>query len=444
MKQLLTALCLTVVAAFVSTSAHAQAAADAPFVPSGKLSMQFFADYNYWLNADTATGAKGHVPAGKTYYVPVDPQNLDGQGGINQRYSSTFDLRRVYLGYDYQFSKNVSAQLLLSHENGTNLPIASTAPTATTTYDTAKKAYVTTVTAPTTYGSGSGDIVLDGNRGLFLKGANVQFKNIIPHGTLIFGQQGTAAFGVAEQIWGYRSMEKTIADMRGNAQSNDLGIQAKGAIDDGGAYNYSVMISNGNGAKTENDKYKKFALDLNGKFMENHVLVDVYADYMDKTTAASVTTKATATPLTATNVVQNNTTIKLTAGYVSDPITVGVEYLMQTLKGQSTFVAGSDAAPSGLSVFLRGTIMEKQLSWFARYDMYDPDSKSTTTDALDYQLGANYKETFLIAGLDWQPDAGVNAHIVPNIWMDSYKDKSSLGVAREGIMVGRMSFTYKF
>src|SRR5579883_1022500 len=116
MKKILSILALAAIAAFSTTSVFAQ---DSTFKPSGKFSMQFFSDYDYVLSADTATGAKGHIPAGKTYYAPIDPANSNGQGNIWQKFYQSFDIRRVYLGYDYQMSPNVSAQLLLSHENGT-------------------------------------------------------------------------------------------------------------------------------------------------------------------------------------------------------------------------------------------------------------------------------------------------------------------------------------
>jgi hypothetical protein len=437
MKKLITAFTLAVLAAVSFSTAHAQSSdstgppsKEAGFKPSGKFTMQLFADYDYLMSADTATGAKGHVPTGKTYYVPVDPQNTDKQFGINQRYFQSFDLRRFYLGYDYMMSKDVGAQVLFSHENGTYLPISSTT-------DTSKGKDVTT-----TFGSSSGDIVLDGNRGVYLKAANVQFKNWWMNSNVIFGQQGTAAFGVSENLFGYRSIEKSIGDLRGFAQSNDLGIQAKGSFDQPSLYNYSVMISNGNGAKAENNKYKKFAFEANGWFLDKSLVVELYADYSD--VAAGATAISTRIkPDTLKGVDQSNMTIKAVAGYMSDPISIGVEYVMQTQKGQSMISAGTDATPNGLSIFAHGTILNKQLMWFARYDMYDPDSKATGAN-VDYTQGVSYKENFITAGIDWQPDMSANAHIIPNIWIDTYKDKSATALDRSGITVGRVTFAYKF
>ena len=409
-----------------AASSHAQgnvgSSADTVFHSGGRLWMQMFADYDYVLSSDTAGRATGTVPKGGTYYTPIDPKNANGQFGIWQKYYQAFDLRRFYLGYDYNMSKDVSAQLLLSHENGT-LTYTTVVTGETATYDSVKKTVTlkpTTTTVPTT---SSGDIALDANRTFFLKNANVQFKGWIPMASVIFGQQGTAAFGTAEGIWGYRSIEKTIADMRGNIQSNDLGIQIKGSLDNAKLYGYSVMLSNGNGAKQENDKFKKLMLDVNGMFLDKHIAVDVYYDMMGTTDTST------------------NTTLQATIGYTSDVVSVGAEYLMQTLGHRSTITVGNDATPSGLSVFARATLLSKQLMVFARYDMYDPDSKASGTTI---SQGANWKESFITAGLDWQPDMTVNAHVIPNIWIDNYTDKSSTALARQGVTVGRVTFAYKF
>lgn len=352
------------------------------FKPSGNFSMQFFADYYYQLGADTAAlGSKG-------YYEP------------NARYYSAFDIRRVYLGYDYNFTKNISAQLLLSHENG----------------------------SPT-----SGDVVIDQNRGLYVKAANLRFKNAVPLSTIIIGQQGTATFALTEAVWGYRSIEKTMMDFRGFAQSNDLGIQLTGNIDNEKMFGYSAMISNGNGAKAENDKYKKFAGELNAKLADNKVVIEVYGDYMD--------VAPTKDSLGVHN--RSNMTVKGMAAYLSDPITVGAEYAMQTMAGQSRYVAYSDAVQTGLSVFARGAILLKQLNWFARFDMYDPDTKAEQAKIARKSAGS-VKENFITAGLDWMPDASANVHIMPNVWMNTFSDKSSAAIGYEAVTVGRLTFFYKF
>ena len=363
--------------AAVAQTSGTQTTPPEEFKPSGNFSMQFITDYYNVISADTAAkyGFKGGL------YEP----NSAISTTANTKGYQAFDLRRVYLGYDYNFTKNIAGQLLFAHENGAS----------------------------------NGDVVIDQNRGLYIKAANLRFKNAIPNSTLIIGQQGTATFALTESIWGYRSIEKTMMDFRGFAPSNDLGIQLMGGFDQASTIGYSLMISNGNGAKTETDKYKKIAGELNAKLLDKALVLEAYADYSDLA------------PIGDTN--RNTMTIKGMAAYTTDPITVGFEYAMQTMAGQSA--THTDVKPNGWWVFARGYILPKQLNWYARYDMYDPNADATS----------GRKETFIDAGLDWIPSMDAqNVHVMPNVWIDSYKDKSSANMSFEPIIVGRLTFFYKF
>lgn len=397
MKKLATFFVALFLGSLALSTAHAQSA-DTTFKPSGKLSMQFFGDYFYQIASDTAPSR------GKQYYSG------------NPKFYQAFDIRRVYLGYDYNFSKDVSTQLLLAHENGAYGKAVALTGVKSAADTTGKITNTTTTTGIVT--NSSGDIVLDGNRGIYIKAANLRFKGWVPNATVIFGQQGTYAFALPEAMWGYRSIEKTVMDARGLAGSNDLGIALAGTADKDGMIGYSFMISNGNGAKVESDKYKKFAADVNVKLLDRALAIDIYGDLMDL------------------NQFQRQTTVSAFAGYTSEAITAGVQYAMQTL---STETVGSapptdDVTPNALSVFARATILPKQLMAFARYDIWNPNSKNTTT---------LYKENFITAGLDWQPDASANAHIMPNVWINSYAEQGSLR-KMDADVVGRMTFMFKF
>jgi hypothetical protein len=326
----------------------------------------------------------------------------------------------VYLGYEYNFTKEITSQLLLSHENGANATATLVNAEKVTTIIDSATGFVKTVTLTPSPTAGiptnsSGDIVLDGNRGLYIKAANLRFKGWVPNATVIFGQQGTYAFALPEAMWSYRSIEKTVMDARGMAQSNDLGIALAGTADKDGMIGYSVMISNGNGAKAESDKYKKFAGEVNVKLLDKALAIDIYGDLMDLST------------------IQRRTNVSAFAGYQSDAITAGLQYAMQTISTNTT-PATEDQTPSALSFFARAAIMPKQLMVFARYDMWNPNSKNTTTV---------YKENFITAGLDWQPDAAANAHVIPNVWINSYAEQGSLR-KKDADVVGRLTFMYKF
>src|SRR5438105_4124562 len=114
-----------VTCALFTISAQAQeipkAAEEAPkkeeFKPGGKVSGQVFGDFQY----------KAHTPdslnllQGKTQYAGNNGTTYTDNGhtiavpNYPTKYSS-FELRRLYLGYDYNFTEKFSAQVILSHE----------------------------------------------------------------------------------------------------------------------------------------------------------------------------------------------------------------------------------------------------------------------------------------------------------------------------------------
>jgi hypothetical protein len=377
----------------LSTSAFAQT--DSTFKPHGTIVGQLFADYFYQLSADTVNFKT------KAYYEPNS--NISASWGT--KFFQAFDLRRVQLGYNYWFANDVIGKFLLEHESGAI----------------------------------NGDVLGSAKRGMYIKEASLTFTSWVPMSSVIFGQQATNVFSVDEGLMGYRNIEKSLLDMRGmsEAGSNDLGIQIVGAIDNDKNFGYSAMISNGNGSKDETDKYKAFTGEVNAKFLDKHIVIDVAGDYMDKATVPVVIIgKDTAHQ--AKSVEQSNSLIKIAAAYTSTPVTVGVVYAMHNLKGQSKSVAGNDANQTGLSIFARAAIIEKQLNVFARYDMFDPDSKASDN-------ASGPKENFITAGLDWIPNiASQSVHVMPNVWINTFKDKSSADIDFEGIMVTRLTLSYKF
>jgi hypothetical protein len=360
-------------------------AQDSTFHPHPVVTGQIFFDYSYQIGADTLGG--GTTSRGKGYFssTPKDFQS--------------FDVRRIYVGVDYLFSPTVKASILIAHEPSIAPP-----------------------------GSGlntaANNLLGDGTNGFYLKGANISWKNALPMSTLVVGQQGTPTFSLAEGIWGYRSVEKTILDFRGMEGSNDMGLSLAGSIDEGGNFGYTAMIGNGANQKDENNRFKKYYAELFAKFLDKKIVVEFVADadyrgarYNDDTT--------------------KTTLLKGFVALVLDPITVGLEYV-----GQNVVVANAKAnvAPGGLSVFAHGPIMEKTLGWFARFDMFNPDA-NTASGASTLASGKSYSENFITAGLDWQTVAGI--HIEPNLWMDMYSDKASTKIDRKPDVVGRVTFFAK-
>ncbi len=351
---------ITILICFMSLNLFSQKdTTKVEFKPSGKLWGYAFGDFLY----------KGHTNSfnmANTQY-----------GGTPKDFNS-LEFRRIYLGYDYDISEHFSTQLLLAYE-GTSLSS-------------------------------------DGNRSVYIKIANLRWKNIIHNGDLVIGAMGPPTFINSEAVWGYRSLEKTIMDMRKIGSSNDLGISLQGKLNDKGDYGYNFMISNGSGAKPETDRFKKFYANVYAKFMDQKIILDLGVD--NEWTQSHPYQKS-------------KITYKAFLGYQTKMFTMGIEAFQQVQKNNTLIY--SDAVPatvqdmvnslaSGISVFARGPITNK-LGYVLRYDYYNPDSKFNVNNIYAASYTGMYTESFVLAALDYAPVK--NVHLMPNIWYDMYKNRYS-------------------
>ena len=375
--------------------AQEKAGADSSFKPSGKLWGYTFGDYYY----------KAHS----------DPLN---RGGANQytgieKGRNAFQLRRVYLGYTYEISPRFSAEVLLAAEDN-----------------------ITTNTGLT-----SGDLLGDNKLSFYIKLANLRWKNIWKGTDLVIGQVATPSFSlVTEPVWGYRSVERTVADVR-RTPSFDLGATLQGKFDSEGNYGFNLMVGNGNGARPENDKFKWFYGDLFAKFLDKRLIVDIYADYQRL--------NRTATWHHSRNM------FKGFIAYTTPAFTVGIESFINhdqkdvvgigTAKND-TLSANAEA----ISAYVKGSIIKEKLGFFARADNYNPDINYDNNQYTAYKgLSGNYepnnKELFITAGLDFTPVK--NVHFIPNLWYNRYTSNQAglTGSAyRDHDLVYRLTFYYVY
>ncbi|MGZ3916341.1 MAG: hypothetical protein ACXVBN_06690 [Flavisolibacter sp.] len=373
-----------------------QTVSDSAFKPSGKLWGYAFGDYYYKAHSDAAN-----------------------RGGANQytnieKGRNAFQFRRIYLGYNYDITPKFSAELLLAAEdNGT-----------------------------TASGVTSGDLLTNNKLSFYIKLANLRWKNIWKGTDLVVGQVATPAFPLLiEPIWGYRSIERTITDIR-RTPSYDLGATLQGKFDpEKGHYGYNLMVSNGNGAKPENDKFKWFSGDVYAKFFDNKLVLDVYSDYQRLNWIPGFH--------------HSRNMLKGFAAYTTPAFTVGVEAFVVKGKNDVAGIKDStkvnlDATSKGLSAFVRGNIVKDKLGFFARTDFYNPDTKYDAATYSAYQgysstYEPNNKELFMTAGLDMTP--AKNIHFMPNIWYNRYTSQKAnvSGTAKQDYdLVYRMTFYYVF
>ncbi len=331
----------------------------AEFKPSGKVWGYAFGDYYYKTHADS-------MKRGGMQY-----------SGLKNG-SSAFEFRRVYLGYDYNISEKFSTEFLLAYE---------------------------------------GQTLSDGaTRTVFIKAANIRWKNIVPRNTLVFGQSATPSYPLlTEKLWGYRSIEKTVLDMHKNGNSNDLGVSLLGTLDSAGNFGYNFMVGNGSAAKIENDIYKKFYGDIYAKFCDQKIVIDLYADIEGTQLAPYHKYKKT---------------YKLAVAYVSEKISAGVEafeqiqhnYVTLTTPPPNTATYTADVLPFGVACFVRGPIRKDKLSFFVRADLFDPDKNFDPENIYSTSGYSGYTaEMLTVAGLDITPVK--NVHIMPNIWYSSCKSR---------------------
>lgn len=356
------------------------------FKPSGKIWGYAFGDYGYKLHADSAL-------RGKQQY-----------SGLSKNYNS-FNFRRIYLGYDYHFTPNISSQILLAHESGFES------------------------------NPGSTDALPDGNNSVYVKAMNLSFKNIIPRATIVVGQQATPTFAtLSEHIWGYRSIEKTIADMRGVSSSTDLGLGVFGKIGKNENVGYDVMVGNNNGAKLENNKFKKIYTSLYFYLLDKKIVIQ--GNYEHDRSAS-------------TPVHQDINNFKAYAAYHTSSTTIAVEAFTQLKSNNAMYLDGtnslySDVTPSGISFYVTQQLTPDKLNFFVRYDIYNPDAKYDSK--VNYGSGYNTtKETFATLGLDFIPYK--NVHIMPNLWYNRYHSKtpaSSGNLKNDYDLEGRITLYFLF
>jgi hypothetical protein len=377
----------------------------------------------FLLNSDSAFKA-GSPNSGRIwgyafgdFYYKAHRDSMN-RGGANQYTGipanrTAFQFRRIYLGYDYNISKKFAAELLLAAED--NAPAGN----------------------PPSSGSMSGDLLSNNKLTFYIKLANIRWKNIWKGTDLVVGQVAPPTFPLlSERIWNYRSVERTIADIR-RLPSYDLGAELQGKFDAAGNYGYNLMVGNSSQARPESDNFKTFYGDVYAMFLDKKIIVDLYADYQRMNWTSSFH--------------HARNMVKAFAAYNTPALTVGVEAFINNGKQDVIAETGNrrdtlNATAEGISVYVHGNIIPEKLRFFTRFDAYNPDTKFDNTTYFKYTgLTATYepnnKEQFITAGLDFTPAR--NVHFMPNIWYNRYRAEQS-SHETDHDLVYRMTFFFVF
>lgn len=346
------------------------------FTPSGKFSGLMFGDYYYNFSRDASFGGTAPSNAAVSSSAP-GPTAMQA-----------FQFRRVYFTYDYDIAEQFTTRFRLEVDQGS-------------------------------------DVLTSGKIGGYVKDAYLMWKNVFSGSNLIFGIQPTPAYDISEGAWGYRSLEKTIMDLRGIVPSRDQGISLKGKLAGDGTVNYWLMIANNSANAPETDKYKRYYAHIQVKPLPG-LQATVYVDYK---AAADIKNK-----YNNNNTVGNGVLASaLFVGYSqAGSFNLGFEGFMQsTSDGYDNGTALVSKSALGLSFF--GSLnLQSDLVLVARYDNYDPN-----TDGNSVGDTRNY----IIAGLDWK--VAKNVSIIPNVLYESYEAPKT-GSAPDVSLTGRLTFYYTF
>jgi hypothetical protein len=408
---------------------------------SGRLWGYAFGDFAYKGHADSLTRGGSNQYTG----IPVN--------------RTMFQFRRIYLGYDYNISKKFSAELLLAAEDNfpPGAPPVGSAAGTTTNFSA---------------GNSTGDLLTNQKMTFYIKNMNIRWKGIWKGTDLVFGEMSTPSFPmITEKVWSYRSIERTIADIR-RTPSYDLGIALQGVFDPATKnYGYNILVANGTSDKPDYTPYKWFYGDVYAYFFNKHLVVDAYADYQRLNWSSTWHhSRQMLKGFIAWNSSATEKSMNPGTGY-----TIGVEGFVNNLKNDNiaTTIAGPvdtiSTAPSGISIYIHGDIIKNKLRFFARFDAYNPNNKvnasvyksnagntgnyndnsfhtvynyNAATPSVTYTTTGDqtYKQQFITAGLDFKPTNRV--HFMPNVWYNSYS--SQIATNKDHDLVWRLTFFFSF
>lgn len=336
----------------------------------GKLSGLIFGDYYYNTSRDASISTLKNVAT----------------KGVQD--FQAFQFRRIYLTYDNKISKKFKTRVRFEMSNNV--------------------------------------VAQNGKFTANIKDAYLQWKAFAGQ-TLVLGLQSTPSFSVSEKYWKYRSLEKTIMDLRKIESSRDLGVGLKGKLDKKGVFSYWVLIGNGNSNKPETNKYKRYYLQLKISPVKN-LSITLNGDFSPK---GNIRNPYLA-PINSS--VSNGTfTSSFFIGYKSEQkYSFGVETFIQSSENSFNNGASLENKNSfGISVFGNLKIKEN-LYLVGRYDYFDPN-----TNVLSKGDSRNY----ILAGLDFKVQKQVS--IMPNIQIETYETPLSSNSINASV-TGRITFYYKF
>lgn len=336
------------------------------------LALLFISTSSAWAQVKVGDRGKLSGLVFGDYYWMAQNHNAELEG------NNGFWIRRIYLTYDHQISEAFSGRVRLEMDS-------------------------------------EGDFVTDSKLEPSVKDAYLKWSN--EEHAIIAGISSTPTLGLAEDIWGYRSIEKSPLDLYDFASSRDFGIAFKGNLDEADRLNYHFMFANGNSNSTELNKGKKFMLSLSYD-LTDHLVIQGYGDWNDNPGST------------------DTYTMQGVMGYMSDNLSVGGLYAHQ-IRENATI--DGDLELDLISVFANARLSQ-QLKIFSRVDhMFDPNPSGPGNDYLP--ISDQAESTFIAAGVD----VGLHeqVHLMPNIEAVVYGENEE-GVQPDTDLIPRLTLFFTF
>lgn len=229
---------------------------------------------------------------------------------------------------------------------------------------------------------------------------------------VLVGLVPTPTWDVADELWGYRPVERTPADLYKMGNSRDLGIGVKGAKD---KFQFHFVVGNGSDLNQETNKGKKIYGALN--YLPNEFLTfQIYGDYEK---ISGNLTRST---------FQGMAVMKRSFGRV------GLMYDHQSRNGLTPAVNLDVVSVFG--VFN----LKENFKAIARYDRsLKPNPDGSKVAYLPFDTTA--KSNFFLLGLDWALHKNVS--VIPNVEIITY-DQPSKGSKPNSDVMPRITFSCKF
>ena len=287
------------------------------------------------------------------YSYTIQDEDSDAEG------DNGFGYRRLYLTGDYGIDETYSVRARLEASDNTTLESGRPAP--------------------------------------FVKDLSLKMKNVLAEGhEIVVGLTSPPVKGLAEKVWGFRSIEKTIGDRQKIASSRDMGILFKGRLTSGGSLKYAVMLANNSSVSREDDKHKRVYGQL--EFASGNVVGTVGGDYASLENSNS------------------STSGNAFLAYSAEQFTVGAEGFVNSRESGSSTIN-----TSGISTFARANV-SPTIEVVGRFDyvMFEND----------------VTENLILGGVAFSPVADVR--IIPNIGVVKFSDEDVAGVT------GRITFHADF